>query len=261
MAIMKLNNKRILITRPNQQADHLSSLITNYGGISVKFPTVEIQPLSRTNELTERFNRIGRYDFIVFISRSAAKIAIEQFVKNIDLIKHIQLVAIGPSTAKELSSYNLKNIIFPRGNDADTEGLLNLEEMQSDNVSDKNILIIRGIGGRELLAKSLKKRGAIVDYIEIYERKLPVYEEYEINKIWHENNNPDAVVVTSNEVLNNLIVLLNNNTKKLLTIPLVAMSERIAEYARKKGFVSRISVVREKSDDGILTSLLELFED
>ena len=259
MTIMKLNNKRILITRPNQQADHLSSLITNYGGISVKFPTVEIQPLSRTNELTECFNRIGRYDFIIFISRSAAKIAIEQFVKNIDLIKHIQLVAIGPSTAKELSSYNLKNIIFPL-DDADTEGLLNLEEMQSDNVSDKNILIIRGIGGRELLAKSLKERGAIVDYIEIYERKLPVYEEHEINKIWHDNN-PDAVVVTSNEVLNNLIVLLNNNTKKLLTIPLVTMSERIAEYAREKGFVSTISVVREKSDDGILTSLLELFED
>jgi len=39
------------------------------------------------------------------------------------------------------------------------------------------------------------------------------------------------------------------------------MSERVAEYARKKGFVSTISVVREKSDDGILTSLLELFED
>jgi len=259
MTIMKLNNKRILITRPNQQADHLSSLITNYGGISVKFPTVEIQPLSRTNELTECFNRIGRYNFIIFISRSAAKIAIEQFVKNVDLIKHIQLVAIGPSTAKELSSYNLKNIIFPL-DDADTEGLLNLEEMQSDNVSDKNILIIRGIGGRQLLAKSLKERGAIVDYIEIYERKLPVYEEHEINKIWHDNN-PDAVVVTSNEVLNNLIVLLNNNTKKLLTIPLVTMSERIAEYAREKGFVSTISVVREKSDDGILTSLLELFED
>ena len=256
---MKLNNKRILITRPDQQADHLSSLIKNYGGISVKFPTVEIQPLSKTNELTECFNKIGRYDFIIFISRSAAKIAIEQFVKNIDLIKHIQLVAIGPSTAKELSSYNIKNIIFPHDN-ADTEGLLNMEEMQSDNVSDKNILIIRGVGWRELLAKSLKKRGAIVDCIEIYERKLPEYEEHEINKIWHDNN-PDAVVVTSNEVLNNLIVLLNNNTKKLLTIPLVTMSERIAEYARKKGFVSRISVVREKSDDGILTSLLELFED
>ena len=150
------------------------------------------------------------------------------------------------------------NIIFPRDN-ADSEGLLNLGEMQSDNVSDKNILIIRGVGGRELLAKSLKKRGAIVDCIEIYERKLPEYEEHEINKIWHDNN-PDAVVVTSNEVLNNLIVLLNSKTKKLFSIPLVTMSERIAEYARKKGFVSTIFVVKEKSDDGILTSLLELFE-
>ncbi len=256
---MKLNNKRILITRPGQQADHLSNLITNYGGISVKFPTVEIQPLGRTDELTEYFNRIDSYDFIIFISRNAAEIAIKKFVSNINLIRDIQLVAIGSGTAKVVSSSSLKNIIFPRDN-ADSEGLLNLEEMQSNKISDKKILIIRGVGGRELLADSLKKRGAIIDCIEIYERKLPRYEEHEINKAWHDNN-PDAVVVTSKEVLNNLIVLLKNDTKELFITPLVTMSERIAEYARKKGFVSTISVVREKSDDGILTSLLELFED
>ena len=39
------------------------------------------------------------------------------------------------------------------------------------------------------------------------------------------------------------------------------MSERVAEHARKKGFISTITVVKEKSDDGILTSLFELFED
>ena len=77
------------------------------------------------------FDEISSYDFIIFISRNAAKIAIEKFFKNFDLIKNIQLVAIGPSTAKILSSSNLENIIFPHNN-VDTEGLLNLEEMQSD---------------------------------------------------------------------------------------------------------------------------------
>ena len=256
---MKLKNKRILITRPDQQTEHLSSLITDYGGVSVKFPTVEIQPLGKTNELTEYFNQIDSYDFIIFISRNAAEIAIMQFVSNINLIRDIQLVAIGPGTAKALSSSGLKNIIFPRDN-ADSEGLLNLEEMQSNKISDKKFLIIRGVGGRELLADSLKKRGAIIDCIEIYERKLPRYEEHEINNVWHDNN-PDAVVVTSKEVLNNLIVLLKNDTKELFTTPLVAMSERVAEHARKKGFISTITVVKEKSDDGILNSLFELFED
>ena len=123
---MSLNNKRVLITRPNEQAEYLSGLITSHGGISVRFPTVEIQPLDKTNELMKCFDEISSYDFIIFISRNAAKIAIEKFFKNFDLIKNIQLVAIGPSTAKILSSSNLENIIFPHNN-VDTEGLLNLE--------------------------------------------------------------------------------------------------------------------------------------
>ena len=256
---MKLNNKRVLVTRPNEQADYLSGLITNHGGVSVRFPTVEIQPLEKTNELVKFFDEISSYDFIIFISRNAAKIAIEKFVRNIGLIRNIQLVAIGPGTAKVLSSSNLKDIIFPHNN-ADSEALLNLEEMQSNKILDKRILIIRGVGGRELLAENLKKRGAIVDCVEIYERKLPAYGESETNRAWYDKK-PDAVVVTSNEVINNLIVLLKNDTEKLFTTPLVTISERVAEYARKKGFISKICIVREKSDDGILTSLIELFED
>ena len=256
---MSLNNKRILITRPNEQADYLSGLITNHGGISVRFPTVEIQPLDKTNELMKCFDEISNYDFIIFISRNAAKIAIEKFFRNIDLIRNIQLVAIGPSTAKILSDNNLENIIFPHNN-VDSEGLLSLEEMQSNNIFDKKVLIIRGVGGRELLAENLNKRGGTVNCIEIYERKLPAYGKHEIKEAWHDNN-PDAVVVTSNEVVNNLVLLLENDTKKLFSTPLITMSERIADYAKHKGFISKISVVREKSDDGILDSLLRFFED
>ena len=256
---MSLNNKRVLITRPNEQAEYLSGLITSHGGISVRFPTVEIQPLDKTNELMKCFDEISSYDFIIFISRNAAKIAIEKFFKNFDLIKNIQLVAIGPSTAKILSSSNLENIIFPHNN-VDSEGLLNLEEMQSNNIFEKKILIIRGVGGRELLAENLKQRGGNVNCIEIYERKLPEYGEREIKEAWYDNN-PDAVVVTSNEVVNNLVVLLKNDTKKLFSTPLVTMSERIADYAKQKGFVSKIFVAKEKNDDGILTGLIELFGD
>ena len=39
------------------------------------------------------------------------------------------------------------------------------------------------------------------------------------------------------------------------------MSERIAERARKEGFISKIGVAREQNDDGILAGLLELVED
>ena len=41
----------------------------------------------------------------------------------------------------------------------------------------------------------------------------------------------------------------------------MTMSERIADYAKQKGFISKIFVAKEKNDDGILTGLIELFGD
>ena len=41
----------------------------------------------------------------------------------------------------------------------------------------------------------------------------------------------------------------------------MTISERIADYAKQKGFISKIFIAREKNDDGILTGLLELFGD
>ena len=100
---MTLKNKRILITRPCEQAGYLSSLIKNHGGISVRFPTIEIQSLERTEELLKCFDRINEYDFIIFISQNAAKIAIKKFFNNTDLIKNVRLIAIGPVSYTHLT--------------------------------------------------------------------------------------------------------------------------------------------------------------
>ena len=256
---MTLQNKRILITRPNEQADSLCKLISNHGGVSVRFPTIKIQPIAKTDTLIKCFDEISKYDFIIFISRNAVKITIDHFIDNIDVFRDIQIIAIGPGTAEELATRGLTDIICP-GSQTDSKALLDLKEMQSNKITNKQILIIRGKGGRELLADSLETRGANINYVEVYKRCLPEYGEHEVGNAWHKKK-PDVVVVTSNEILNNLISLLSDDKKKLFSTPLVTMSERIAERARKEGFISKIGVAREQNDDGILAGLLELVED
>ena len=256
---MTLQNKRILITRPNEQADSLCKLISNHGGVSVRFPTIKIQPIVKTDKLIKCFNEISKYDFIIFISRNAVKITIDHFIDNIDVFRDTQIIAIGPGTAEELIARGLTDIICP-GSQTDSKALLDLKEMQSNTITNKQILIIRGKGGRELLADSLETRGANINYVEVYKRCLPEYGVHEIGNAWHKKK-PDVVVVTSNEILNNLISLLSDDKKKLFSTPLVTMSERIAECARKEGFISKIGVAREQNDDGILAGLLELVED
>ena len=56
-----------------------------------------------------------------------------------------------------------------------------------NSVNGKRIVIFRGNGGREKLADSLRKRGAVVDYIECYERKLPNINRDILTRLWDKN--------------------------------------------------------------------------
>ena len=255
---MTLNKKYILITRPIEQADYLSRLILDNDGISVKFPTIDIQPLDKTKELIANFNNIKDSDILIFISRNAVRVAVDRFITDINMFKNIKIIGVGSGTMGELEKSNFKNIIYSE--QSDSEGVLNLSDMQSEKIKSKKIFIIRGVGGRELLVKGLKERGADVECIEIYKRCLTKYNKNQLDKLWYKRK-PDAAIVTSNDILDNLTNILEDDKKQLLSTPLIVMSDRIAEYARNIGFISKISIVKEKSDDGIFQCLLKLVGD
>jgi uroporphyrinogen-III synthase len=255
-----LNNKRILITRPKQQAAHLCELVSNAGGENILFPTIEIQPVLNSEKLSTHFNHISEYSVVIFVSRNAVKIAFEHFISQSDLPEQIQLLAIGTGTAAALSDMNMTDVLHA-GIQADSESLLELPELQSEFVQNKRILIVRGVGGRELLADGLKARGALVDYAEVYARCLPEYESQECHEIWQDIK-PDAIIVSSNEGLENLLKLtLEEDKKSLFDTPLVVMSIRNAERAKEMGFTMDIGTAKRKSDEGLVSVLLELVGD
>ncbi|NIQ15763.1 MAG: uroporphyrinogen-III synthase, partial [Candidatus Dadabacteria bacterium] len=70
--------------------------------------------------------------------------------------------------------------------------LLKIEELQADSIINKKILIFRGQGGRELLADSLRERGAEVEYIEVYKRHCPQYDQSKLDEVWS-NSGPEII--------------------------------------------------------------------
>ncbi len=255
-----LNNKRILVTRPRHQAEHLCELILNSGGESILFPTIEIQPVIDSEKLSTQFQNTNEDDFILFVSRNAVKIAFDHYIEETDLTERIQFVAIGAGTADALADMNINNVLHA-GIQADSETLLQLPELQAGQIRDKKILIVRGVGGRELLAGVLKARGASVDYAEVYTRSLPKYEMKDSHEIWNDIK-PDAVIVSSNDGLNNLMNLISENDwQQLFSTRLVAMSTRTADLAKVLGFISEIGIAKDKNDEGLLSALLELVGD
>ena len=254
---MSLKKKRILVTRPKHQADHLCKLISSNGGEAIAFPTIDIQPINESDESLVKSNAFSEYDFIIFISRNAVEIAFDRYLSLARLPAHIKIFAIGAGTADVLLARNIKNVIHA-GVQADSRAFLNLSQMQKRRLKDKKVLIIRGIGGRQYLADNLKSRGASVDYAEVYKRCLP---EQDVNNIYQEwqNTKLDAIVITSNEGLNNLVSLVSENDhSQLFNTPLVLMSTRNDNLAKELGFVSNTSIAINKSDEGLLLAILDL---
>jgi len=163
----------------------------------------------------------------------------------------LQLAAIGAATARVLAGHGLRVSLVPGQESYDSEGLLALPELV--DMSGRRVLILRGEGGRELLAEELRGRGAQVDYAEVYRRALPMTDPGPLIERWVRD--VQVVLASSVEVLENLTDLLGEPGRDLLrATPLVVVSQRMAARAQGLGCARLISA-SGASDDQVVQAL------
>ena len=131
--------------------------------------------------------------------------------------------------------------------------LLQLPELQS--VQGKHALILRGNGGREVLAETLAARGADVEFCECYQRSAKCYDGAEEAMRWH-TRGVTTLVVTSGEMMQQLYSLIPPWYREnwLLRCRLVVVSERLAHLARDLGWQD-IQVADNADNDALLRAL------
>ncbi len=251
-----LLDRGIVVTRPAHQASGLTTAIEDAGGSVYPFPTLEIVPPRNPQPALERFATLERYQIILFISANAARIGMEMIQQVGKLPPDLAVAAVGKATTHTLKRSGVTVDILPQHR-FDSEGLLQTAPLQS--VAGKRILIVRGEGGRELLATTLRQRGAEVDYAEAYRRIVPQSDPTPLLQAW-EKGAIDAVVVTSNQSLDNLITLVGSVGRQfLLNTTLVVISQRTAEVARERGFLHPPLLAENPDDRAIITTLCDYF--
>ncbi len=207
-----LTGMGIAITRPVDQAKKLSVLIGEAGGTPILFPLIEITPLNDYSQFEAVISDINDYDWAIFISSNAVQNGMPRLLKQ-GIPQTLRFAAIGPVTATELQSFGVKDVLTPLshvqdGDESkvrfDSESLLALPEMT--NVFSKKILIVRGVGGRDVLAETLKARGAQVTFAECYQRVNPQTDCDLLAKLWADKK-LHGIVVTSSEAMRHLLDL------------------------------------------------------
>ncbi len=220
-----LDGIAVLITRPRDQSAELAAMIESRGGTAIVFPSLEIVPRDPAS-IDADLAALNPADISIFISQNAVDHGLA-FAEGL-------VAAIGPTTAAAIERAGKTVAIRPVAG-FDSEHLL--AEPAFDDVTGKTIRIIRGGPGRERLADDLRSRGARVEYLSAYERRLPDYSERELGELedrWRRDG-IDAVVIMSVQSLVNLEKLLPDWCRRQLAItPLVTPSGRVLKESLKR---------------------------
>jgi len=236
-----LAGKAILIARPRRQAQALAERIRAAGGEALVFPALEIEPFAPDERARGALAGLGAAHLAVFVSVSAVEHGLALVRAAGGWPAALGAVAVGSATASALRAQGIERVLVP-AHGGDSEALLALPELQ--NVSGQRIVIFRGVGGRELLANTLRSRGARVAYVECYRRGKPALEVGPVIERLH-GGALHAVVAASGEALANLVELLP--APALRALPLAVTHPNVARAAHDLGF-RRIQVAAGEAD-------------
>ncbi len=246
-----LAGQTVVVTRPAGQAETLCHLIEQQGGKALRFPTLAIESVAIA---AESLQQALDSDWLIFTSTNAVNFALEAFGGKMSNAGRLKMAAVGQSTAKALhdAGYTVKCV--PQA-DFSSEGLLAEPDMYQ--VAGKKITIVRGVGGREKLAETLRHRNAQISTFEVYQRTMP-----EIDKgplmLALARGAISATTITSAEALNNLLAMLDDESvNRLKARPLIVVSSRIGQLATQLGFTG-VTVSPQAADAAIFQTLTTL---
>lgn len=239
----------VLITRPAGKADHLLASLDEQG-IAYTY-----QPLITTQYVALKprdLQHLTQAELVIFVSVSAVTCLEQQF----DLRQLTQpLFAVGATTASALMRSSGHAVQAPT--DQRSEGILSLPALQQ--VAGRDIVIVRGNGGRELIKQGLLARGAKVSYVQSYKRVPLPLDGSRLSDQWRQQQ-IQCIVVTSNEILSLLLQSLPATALPWLQQrQWIMVSQRMAEAAIAQGIpAERITLAENANDQALLQTICQL---
>jgi uroporphyrinogen III methyltransferase/synthase len=157
-----LFGKRILVTRPRDQATELVELLESQGADAIEAPMIRIVPPEDYGPLDEACALLDRFDWIVFSSANAVDACLGRLLaspRDLRALGGVKLCAVGPATAERLSKNGLKVDLVPHEYRA--EAVAQALAASAD-VRGLKVFLPRADIGRDTVAEELRKQGAEV---------------------------------------------------------------------------------------------------
>ena len=217
--------------RPQGQHRRLRDAVSRAGGRLLALSPLRIVALDDA-DVRSRLRDALATPRCIFTSPNAVACA-----ARVQALQTSSAIAVGAGTAMALRRHGVPEVIAPKR--MDSEGVLDLVELR--DVAGQRIGLMSGEGGRGLIERTLRERGAEVIRANVYRRDVVKFSPAQLQRF---DAMPPAPVlfVTSAEALAATIDQLGGERRaKLLGLPAIVASERLREACTLAGF-NRITV-------------------
>jgi len=256
---LPLFGKKIVVTRPEDQAAGFIRTLSELGAECLLFPTINIIPPASWKELDKAIKNLSRYDWILFTSVNGVKYFFKRlhFVKkDTRHLKGIKIGAIGPGTAATLMDMGINPDLIP--DEYWAEGVV--EGLKESLLDGKRILLPRPVIARDYIPKKLTELGAIVDVAEAYQTVKPEYSQDQLSTLFKDSA-IDMITFTSPSAVDNFFALLEGRSilKEILKAKVACIGPITAQRADEKGLKVDI-VPDEYTVDALIRAIVEFYE-
>jgi uroporphyrinogen-III synthase len=249
LATTALAGRRVLVTRPADQAGALVERLAARGALPVVLPTIAIAPLADTAALDGAIGRLAGYDWIIFTSANGVTAFWERLAAaGLDgrALAGRSVAAIGPATAEALRERGVAVAFIPEEYVAERilDGL--------GDVAGRRVLLPRAEIARKALAGELRARGAEVEELAAYRTLAAPPDPEALAEL---RAGVDAITFTSSSTVRHFVELAGPDTGNAV---IACIGPITAQTARELGLPVDV-VAREYTLDGLVRALEAYF--
>jgi uroporphyrinogen III methyltransferase/synthase len=264
-----LFGKRVLVTRPKEQAAGLSRLLRDEAADAIEMAAIRIvEPSDGGAALRAAVAGIAKYGWVVFTSRNGVEAFFGEVGRQGGDARRLggaRVCAIGPATAEALVKFGVRADVVPeefRG-EAAAEAIIQAATAGQQNVrrapGTLSVLLPRAEEAREVLPEMLREAWMTVDVVAAYRTVGPTGEDAERIAAAIRGPEIDVVTFTSSSTVHEVVKALGAGAVEALEgVAVASIGPITTETAQALGV--RVDVTAsDYTAAGLVTALREHF--
>jgi uroporphyrinogen III methyltransferase / synthase len=243
-----LHGKKVVVTRARAQASELSRQLDALGAEPIELPAIRIEPRIDSEEVRRTVEALHTYALVCLTSANGVGLLFEAMAaqgRDARALANASVAAIGAGTEAALAAHGVIADIVPERFVAEelVEALRKLE------LEGKPVLVARAAEAREVLPDALRKQGAEVDVVTLYET---VAEEPDPEAL-ERARDADFITFTSSSTVTNFLEASSNGIPAGAKV--VSIGPITSEAIREAGL--SVDVEADRHDiQGLVEALL-----